>query len=251
VRRGFVLLTGAGSAIARAVARRMASRGWNLIVAGRDEADAESLASDLRVRFGCEAHAAHFDAIQANQHEPFFQRCAELAGGRLEGMVVGHGFMADQAAVERDPSLLAQTISVNYTSPALLASLAADHLSAQGRGFICVISSVAGDRGRASNFAYGSSKAAIDTYVEGLRHRLARQGRVRVITVKPGFVDTAMTWGLLKPGSPLVASPERVARSIVRAIEGGRPVVYTPWVWRWVMLAIRALPRPIFNRLNF
>ncbi len=229
----------------------MASRGWNLIIAGRDEADAESLASDLQVRFGCEARAVHFDAMQANLHDLFFERCVQLANGRLEGIIVGHGFMADQAGVERDPSLLAQTISVNYTSPALLASLAAGHLSPRGSGFICVVSSVAGDRGRASNFAYGSSKAAIDTYLEGLRHRLARDGRVRVVTVKPGVVDTAMTWGLLKPGSPLVASPDRVARGIVRAIEGGGPVVYTPWFWRWVMLAIRLLPRPIFNRLNF
>ena len=128
-------------------------------------------------------------------------------------------------------------------------SLAAAHLARRGTGYLCALSSVAGDRGRQSNFLYGATKSALTTYLQGLRNRLARQG-VAVITVKPGFVDTAMTWGLLKPGSPLVASPDQVARAIEHAIRQQKNDVYTPWFWRWIMAIIKSIPEPIFKRMR-
>jgi len=123
----------------------------------------------------------------------------------------------------------------------------ADHLARVGRGFICAVSSVAGDRGRQSNYLYGSTKAALSTYLQGLRNRLARSG-VRVVTVKPGFVDTAMTFG--RPGMFLVASPQRVGRDVFRAVRRGRCEVYTPWFWRGIMAAIKAIPEPVFKRMK-
>ena len=127
-----------------------------------------------------------------------------------------------------------------------LLNLAADHLTEAGAGFICGITSVAGDRGRQSNYIYGSSKAALGVYLQGLRDRLSGAG-VTVTTIKPGFVDTPMTFG--RPGLTGLASPQRVARVIRRAIEGGRAVVYVPWFWRWIMLFLRLVPERIFRRL--
>lgn len=247
--RGHVLITGAGSAIARAVARRLAERGWSLIVAGRDARDMDAIASDLRVRYGVGAHPLVFDAMDPAAAAGLIDRSVAVSAGDLEGVIVAQGFMAAQGETDGDPELIVRTITVNYTASVAVVSAAAARFEARDRGFIGVISSVAGDRGRKSNFTYGSSKAAMNTYLDGLRHRLART-RVRVVTVKPGFVDTGMTWGLLKPGSPLVASPDRVARDVVRAIEKGRRVVYTPWFWRWIMLVIRAIPEPIFKRTS-
>ena len=144
-------------------------------------------------------------------------------------------------------------IDTNYTASVSLLTLAAQRLAAAPAAngstrFLCAISSVAGDRGRPSNFLYGSSKAALNAYLEGLRARLARRG-IAVITIKPGFVDTAATWGLLK-GGPLVAHPQKVALDVARAIHRGSAVVYTPRIWRLIMAIIRALPRPVFHRMK-
>jgi short-subunit dehydrogenase len=140
-------------------------------------------------------------------------------------------------------------IDVNYTSAVSLLGLAAAHFASKKTGCICAVSSVAGDRGRQSNFLYGSTKAALTAHLQGLRNRLFRAG-VAVVTIKPGFVDTAMTWGLVNPASPLVASPKRVARDMARAIERRANVVYSPWFWRWIMAIIRAIPEPLFKRMK-
>jgi decaprenylphospho-beta-D-erythro-pentofuranosid-2-ulose 2-reductase len=140
-----------------------------------------------------------------------------------------------------------RVIDTNYTSAVSVLNLAADYLEQRRGGFICGLSSVAGDRGRQSNYLYGSSKAALSTYLQGLRNRLTR-ARVRVVTVKPGFVDTKMTFGL--SGMFLVATPERVAKDISQAIRRGRSVVYTPWFWRPIMLVIRTIPEFIFKRMK-
>ena len=157
--------------------------------------------------------------------------------------------MIDQAESERNFTQCRQMIDVNFTGAVSLLGLAAEHLAARGGGFICALSSVAGDRGRQSNFIYGSTKAALTTYLQGLRNRLFSKG-VAVITIKPGFVDTAMTWGLLNPRSPLTANPDRVAAIIDRAILDRRNVVYVPWFWRIIMAIIKAIPEPIFKRMK-
>ncbi len=177
---------------------------------------------------------------------------APAAGGRIVGVVLCHGFMAEQDDAQRDGALVRQMIDVNYTSAVTLLERAADHFETQSNGaggdggrFLCAISSVAGDRGRRSNYLYGSTKAALSAYLQGLRHRMARRG-VAVVDVRPGFVDTAMTWG--RPGTFLVAPPDRVAADVVDAVRKRRAVVYTPGFWRGIMFAIRNVPNVVMHR---
>jgi short-subunit dehydrogenase len=164
--------------------------------------------------------------------------------------------MADQQEAAHHWSLTRQMIDVNFSAAVSVLNRFAAYFEnpalAQGekvRRYICGISSVAGDRGRQSNFIYGATKAAFSTYLAGLRNRLHRSG-VAVITVKPGFVDTSMTWGRLNAESPIVAQPERIGRDVARAIRKRKNVMYTPWFWAWIMPIIRLIPEPLFKRLR-
>ncbi len=241
------LITGASSAIGRAIARRLAADGSDLVLAGRQIDELERNARDLEVRFGVKAVAQRFDALEIDTHSEFFERCVRECESCLSGVVLCHGAMPEQEEAQHDSALARRTIDVNYGSAVSLLEPVADHLSALGRGWICAISSVAGDRGRPSNYLYGSTKAALSTYMQGLRARLARRG-VRAVTVKPGFVDTALTYG--RPGMFLVASPDRVAADALRAVRRDRAVVYSPPFWALVMWVIRRIPDPIFKRLS-
>ncbi len=241
------LVVGASSAIGRAIARRLAADGNHLVLAGRQIDELERNARDLEVRFGVKAVALRFDALEFDTYREFFERCVSDSEGDLSGVVLCHGVMPDQQEAEREPALAKRMIDVNYSSAVSLLELAASHLCRLGRGWICAISSVAGDRGRPSNYLYGSTKAALSTYLQGLRARLARHS-VRVVTVKPGFVDTALTYG--RPGMFLVASPDRVAADALRAVRRNRAVVYTPALWALVMWIIRMIPDRVFKRLS-
>jgi short-subunit dehydrogenase len=161
--------------------------------------------------------------------------------------VLAIGYLGDQRRAETDPAEARRILDTNLTGCVSLLTVVAAHLATSGGGFVCALSSVAGDRGRQSNYVYGAAKAGLTTYLGGLRNRYARDG-VRVLTVKAGVVDTRMSAGM--PGAGLAASPERVARSVVRAITGGREVVYVPWFWRGIMLVIRAIPERVFKRLR-
>ena len=165
----------------------------------------------------------------------------------LRGVVLAIGYLGDQRRAETDPAEARRILDTNLTGCVSLLTVVAAHLATSGGGFVCALSSVAGDRGRQSNYVYGAAKAGLTTYLGGLRNRYARDG-VRVLTVKAGVVDTRMSAGM--PGAGLAASPERVARSVVRAITGGREVVYVPWFWRGIMLVIRAIPERVFKRLR-
>jgi len=244
------LVVGATSGIGRAIARQLASEGTALVLAGRRLQDLEKLAKDIEVRFGTAAEVMAFEATAFDTHAELFpegQMGASGASPALDGLVLCYGVMPDQADAERDFALAREMIDVNYTSAVSVLSLAAAYFEERGRGWICAIGSVAGDRGRPGNYLYGSTKAALATCLQGLRARLAKSG-VSVTTVKPGVVDTAMTWGL--PGLPLAAAPERVARDAVRAIRKGRAVIYTPWFWGGIMAVIRSIPVRIFDRLD-
>jgi decaprenylphospho-beta-D-erythro-pentofuranosid-2-ulose 2-reductase len=245
--RESVLVVGATSAIGRAIARQLAASGRNVVLAGRRTAELERSARDLEIRYGVSAFVQPFDALDWDSYASFFSACQQACGGELDGVVLCHGDMPEQAEAELDPRLCRRLIDVNYASPVCLLELAARDFEARGRGFLCALSSVAGDRGRPSNHIYGSSKAALSTYLEGLRARMARHG-VRVVTVKPGFVDTALTYG--RPGLFLVASPDRVAADVLRGIERDRAVVYTPGFWAVILFIIRNIPDPIFKRLS-
>ncbi|MEM9065842.1 MAG: SDR family NAD(P)-dependent oxidoreductase [Planctomycetota bacterium] len=240
-----VLITGATSAIARALADRLAARGDRIVLAARDDEEAGRTANDLRLSRGAEVFAIRFDAEEVGAGKRVVETAAETLGG-LDGVYVVHGAMWPQEDAERDPTLAARMAVINLASPAEILHAAADRVPDK-TGFLCAVSSVAGDRGRPSNFAYGAGKAGLDALCHGLRGRLLGRG-VRVTLVKPGFVDTAMTWGL--SGMFLVAPPERVAASIDRAAVRGKAVVYTPFFWRWIMLIIRLIPRPVFDRLG-
>jgi decaprenylphospho-beta-D-erythro-pentofuranosid-2-ulose 2-reductase len=220
-----------------------------LVLAGRDAEEMELIAVDLRIRHQVRTAWLRYEATDFKHHPKFFADCNAAIGGAISGVVLCQGTMTDQAESESDFTQCRLMIEVNYTAAVSLLNLAAAHLAARGAGFICALSSVAGDRGRQSNFIYGSTKAALTTYLQGLRNRLHSNG-VAVITVKPGFVDTAMTWGLLNPKSPLTAQPDQVAAVIERAILRRRNVVYVPWFWRIIMAIIKAIPEPIFKRMK-
>lgn len=245
--RGTVLVAGATSAIARAVAAELARRGHALVLAARDVAEANALAADLGLRHGVAARGVAFDAEDFASHAGFAAELLAVEGDGLEGVVIAFGWMGEAEAARHDADEARRTIDINLTAVVSLLTPLADYLERRGGGFVCVISSVAGDRGRQSNYVYGAAKGGLSTYLQGLRNRLFAAG-VRVVTVKPGFVDTRMTFGM--PGTFLVAPPERVAAGMVKAIEGGADVVYLPGFWRPVMMAIRAIPERVFKRMK-
>jgi decaprenylphospho-beta-D-erythro-pentofuranosid-2-ulose 2-reductase len=240
-----VLILGATSAIARATAVAFAARGAALYLAARDEEELSRIAADLRIRYGVEVRHGQFDAEATDTHAEFFRSVLETMP-QLSGVVLAFGYLGDQQAA-RDFAVGAKVIVANFTGAASILGLCADHFEQAQRGFIIGIASVAGDRGRQSNYVYGSAKGALSLYLQGLRNRLYPSG-VRVITIKPGFVDTAMTFGL--PGLFLVASPQYVGKRIVAALDRSADVVYLPWFWRYIMLAIRLIPERLFKRMK-
>jgi len=246
--KGAVIL-GATSGIGRALAHRMASDHVPLVLAGRDEQALTDDAHDLHIRYGIEAHVLRFEAEAFDNHADQLDRCDAMLGSQFDTVVLCYGLMVDQAEAEAAFDQAHRMIEVNYASPVSILGLAGRRLAERGGGSLCVLSSVAGDRGRQSNYLYGSTKAALSAFLQGLRNRLARHN-VAVLTVKPGFVDTAMTWGLIDPESPLVASSDQVASDIVHALHRGRNEIYTPWFWRPIMRVIRSIPEPIFKRLS-
>jgi short-subunit dehydrogenase len=243
----WVLLLGSTSGIGKAIARKWAANGVNLLLAARDTDENNRLAADLAIRFGISAKPIAFDALAFAEHEAFWKECVAQTQGNLQGVILVYGYMCPRDEADRDAELVRKTIEVNYTSAVLILNLAGKEFESRRRGYICGFSSVAGDRGRQSNYYYGSSKAAFSAYLQGLRNRLFKNG-VSVITVKPGFVDTAMTWGM--PGMFLVATPKKVATDTWNAVRRKRSVLYTPFFWRYIMLIIRSIPEFIFKRMK-
>ncbi|MEM1413372.1 MAG: SDR family oxidoreductase [Myxococcota bacterium] len=239
-----ILILGATSGIARSVADAFAERGEQLVLAARNLEEAERIAADLRVRHQATAEVIRFDATDHASHAGVLD-----AAGKLDGVVVAFGTMVEQERAQAEPEEALRTIDVNFTGVVSVLERVAARFEEAGAGFIAGISSVAGDRGRMSNYIYGSAKAGMTAYLSGLRNRLTKKN-VHVVTVKPGFVYTAMTHGLLDPDSPLVATPEKAAKDILRAVDKRRNVLYTPWFWRWIMAIIRAIPEPVFKRLG-
>lgn len=243
---GLVVVVGATSAIGRALVTGLADRGHALILAGRARPELERLAADTRLRHGVPVIVESYQACTVGSGGELAQRTLAHGQGHVAGVVLCHGYMPDEAQARVDVEERETTIRINYSASVELLESFAPHMSAGSDSFLCAVGSVAGDRGRPSNALYGSSKGALALYLSGLRARLSDQG-VRVLTVKPGYVDSRMTWGL--PGLFLVAQPEKVARDILRALDRNRAVVYTPGFWRFVMMIIRCIPDPIFRRL--
>jgi short-subunit dehydrogenase len=232
----------------RALARLLAERGGALFLLGRNEAELEASARDLELRGArVPVGSARLDlAMPAGFGEAL--DAADLALDRFDTLVVTGGLFGRQEELAADPSRLECLLDVNLTGTVVLCQMTAERLAARGGGTICAFSSVAGDRARRSNYLYGASKAGLSAFLDGLGHAYASRG-VRVVCVKPGFVRTEMTAGL--PAPPFAAEPDAVARTVLAGIESGRPVVYAPGVWRWIMLVVRALPRSVMRRLEF
>lgn len=244
---GRVVIFGATSAVAQALGRRLAAAGARLFLVARHPERLEAVAADLALRGARVAGTALADLDELPGHAGLLDRAWQALGG-VDLVVIAQGVLPDQAACERDPSLAARAIHANLTAPALLAQAAALRLAAAGGGgTVAAISSVAGDRGRQSNYVYGAAKGGLSTFLSGLRNRVFRDG-VGVVTVKPGFIDSPMTARL--PKNALYASPDAVAGVILGAVTRGRDVVYAPAFWRLVMLVIRHLPEAIFKRMR-
>ncbi|MDR7135212.1 short-subunit dehydrogenase [Lysobacter niastensis] len=239
-----VLVIGATSAIAEATARVYAARGAALHLVGRNDARLEQIAADLRVRGAAAASVGTLNVNDDAAHAAALDHAWSELGG-VDIVLIAHGTLPDQARCEASVAYALHEFTTNGTSTIALAIAIAPRL--ERGGTLAVISSVAGDRGRASNYLYGSAKAAVTTFISGLRQ--AQNGRgVNVLTVKPGFVDTPMT-AAFKKGA-LWAKPDAVARGIASAIDRGRSVAYLPWFWSWIMLVIRHIPETIFRRLK-
>jgi decaprenylphospho-beta-D-erythro-pentofuranosid-2-ulose 2-reductase len=242
-----VLILGANGGIGRALAAEFASHQHDLILAGRDLEDLQGLAVDLNLRYSVRVVAAILDVLNFEGLEAALAECISLAGGSLEGVVLCIGHLGDPEAARTNLDEAGRILDTNFTGSVLALNITANHLEDQRRGFICALSSVAGDRGRQSNYLYGAAKSGLTTYLQGLRNRLYTSG-VQVITVKPGYVDTRMVFG--RTESRLVAQPDAVARRIYKAVKSRRNVVYIPWFWRFIMLIVRAVPEELFKRLH-
>jgi len=246
-----VVLLGASRGIGRALARAMAARGDRLHLLGRDEIDLGRSARDLEARGGVEAGSiavGRCDLLEPGSFGPALD-AAWRSLERVDAVVVTAGLFGTQDALEGDRELARRVLEADFSGTVLFCEEARERLLAQkGGGTLCVFSSVAGERGRKPVVLYGAAKAGLTRYLEGLDHRFHGRG-LKVVCVKPGFVRTSMTEGLPEP--PFAADPEPVARLVLRAIDRGRPVVYAPGIWRWVMLVVRALPRFAMRRLGF
>lgn len=242
-----VLVLGATSSIARALAAEFARHRYDLLLAGRDRHELNALAADLAIRYGVETRVRCFDALAFDIHQQALESWLSEDGDAIEGVVVCAGYLGDHEAAKTDFSEARRILDTNFTGCVSALNVIANHFEGRRGGFICVISSVAGERGRQSNYFYGAAKAGLSVYLQGLRNRLC-PSQVRVMTVKPGFVDTAMTFG--RPGLFLVASPEDVAKGIFKAVQRGKDVAYLPWFWRPIMFAVRLIPESLFKRLR-
>ncbi|WP_250476969.1 SDR family oxidoreductase [Caballeronia sp. INML1] len=242
-----IVIVGATSAIAIACAREWAVKGARFFLVARNQERMEQVAADLTARGAASVAAHRLDIDRLDDHAAMLADCAAHMDS-IDIVLVASGTLPDQAACQSDPAVAVREFHTNALSLIALLTPIANRLEAQRHGSLAVISSVAGDRGRPSNYLYGSAKAALQAFLEGLRARLFKVG-VYVVDVKPGFVATPMTAGLPLPG-PLVATPEKVAKDIVRAVERKKDVLYTPWFWWGIMLIIRNVPRFVFKRAS-
>lgn len=242
-----VLVLGGYSAITQAVLNLLAKDESIFYLVGRDQAKLMIVRDHLKTISNCEVHIEALDLTKIEEHRGLLERAIKAMNG-LDLLFVCYGILPNQGVLEKEPEKAIVNYQTNAFSTINFVSLAANYFEEKGKGTIAVVTSVAGDRGRKSNYFYGSAKSCVDTFLEGLRHRLFRKG-VKVVTIKPGVVDTPMTANLDR--KVLVAKPETVANDIVRAIESGRLVVYTPWFWRYIMCVVRLLPKGIFYRTDF
>jgi decaprenylphospho-beta-D-erythro-pentofuranosid-2-ulose 2-reductase len=241
-----ILILGVTSAIAQETARCFAGDGSRpeFFLVGRDAQRLETIASDLKVHGASRAETHSADLSNLADHEAIVQMAIH-ALGNLDAVLIAHGTLTDQKRAEQDMTYLLSELNLNFTSYVSLLTHLANYFETRKRGTIAVISSVAGDRGRGSNYAYGAAKAGVTAFVGGLRARMAKVG-VNVVTIKPGFVDSPMTAHLKK--NPLYASAGAVGNRIYVAMTKGENIVYVPAFWALIMMIIRNVPERIFKK---
>ncbi len=241
------LVLGATSGIAEATCRIWAAEGANIFLVGRSADKLNAVAADLRVRGAAFVDIAVADLDDLAQHPDLMAHAITQLGG-LDVAYLAFGILGDQPQAEVDAAHAEQILHTNFTAPVSMLTWLANFCVKQGHGTLAVLSSVAGDRGRKSNYVYGSSKAGLTAFVDGLRNRVDREG-VHVLTIKPGPVGTAMTAGM--PGAEKMADPEKVAATIAKAIAAGKGgILYVPGIWWPIMTVIKAIPDSIFKKLN-
>lgn len=241
-----VLIIGVTSAIARETAKRFAEKGDHLFLVARNEEKLKIIAEDLAVRGSRKVDYMSLDMNEFDKHELMLDKAAQSMQG-LDTVLIAHGTLGDQKACEQSYLTAEQELTTNFLSVVSLLTYIANRFERQKNGCIAVITSVAGDRGRQSNYIYGTAKGALSIFLQGLRNRLYRSG-VTVVTIKPGFVDTPMT-AVFEKGL-LFVGPETVAKGIYKAIQKKKDVVYVPFFWRWIMAVIKSIPEPVFKRLK-
>ena len=240
-----LLILGANSDVAYAVAQQFAANlKADLLLASRDLELLEKKARDLEIRHAVKARAVAFDAADPSTHKAFYERLEPSP----DGVIAAFGYLGDQTKAQNDFDEALKIIQTNFVGAASILEIVAADFQRRGRGFIIGIGSVAGERGRQSNYFYGAAKGALGIYLSGLRNRLNKHG-VRVITVLPGFMRTKMTQSMALPGL-LTATPEQAAADILAAYQKSRDVVYIRWFWRWIMAVIKAIPESLFKRLS-
>jgi hypothetical protein len=239
-----VLIVGAKSDIAKATAREFAKQGYDLYLAARNSNELEAFANDITVRTQRTVKTVELNILDYQSHQPFYDQLPE----KPLGVITAVGYLGNQEKAQSDFNEVKRIIDSNYTGVVSLLNIIANDFEQRQSGFIVSISSVAGDRGRKSNYIYGSAKAALTAYLSGLRNRL-NDAHVQVLTVKPGFVATKMTEGMDLP-EKLTAQPDTVAKNIYNAQQKGKNVIYTKWIWRYIMLIIKMIPEWKFKRMS-
>lgn len=243
-----ILILGATSKIAQEVARLAAAEGKELLLVGRNEERLAIVARDLRARGASRVDSVCADLADASSHDLLINDVL-AAMPDFDTVLLAYGTLGDQARAEESAEYALSEMATNFNSAVSLLTRLSTRLAQRGSGCIAVITSVAGDRARRSNYIYGTAKGALSLFMQGLRAKLAHTD-VRVITIKPGPVATPMTAGMAN--SPMLARPEAVARTIYRAVERGKPeILYVPGYWRWIMLAIRSIPESVAKKMKF
>jgi len=240
----YVLLIGAKSDIGKAIASEYAKNGYDLYLAARDVSELEAFAKDLEIRYQHKTESIEFDILNMDLHQELYQNLSP----QPSGVICVVGYLGDQHKAQINNSEFKQITDTNYTGCASILSVAANALETTGNGFIVAITSVAGERGRKANYIYGSAKAALSTFLSGLRNRLVK-ANVSVLTVKPGFVNTKMTQGLQLPNH-LTAQPEEVAQYVYSAQQANKNIIYVKPIWRWIMMIIKCIPEFIFKKTS-
>lgn len=240
----YVLIIAAKSDIAQALALKYAEEGYDLYLAARNITQLNDFANHLKVRSEVNVECIELDILNYSTHQDFYNLLPE----KPQGVISVVGYLGEQTTAQSDFNESEKIIASNYTGVVSLLNIVANDFERRKSGFIIGISSVAGDRGRKSNYIYGSAKSGLSAYLSGLRNRLHNVG-VQVLTVKPGFVATQMTQNMDLP-EKLTAQPELVATDIFNAQQKGKNILYTKWLWRWIMFIIKIIPEWKFKGLN-